>query len=320
MAAHGALAEQIRSGLVETRHDGAVAVVAPDGSLIASSGDIDSPFFIRSSAKPFQATVSRESGADLDPLEMAMACASHRGFPVQVALVRGMLAAAGLDESALRCPPSWPLGADAVRVVLGERATEPRPIWNNCSGKHAGFLRACVASGWPTETYLSPEHPLQRKVIELVSELGGYSVEPVGVDGCGAPVLRTTTRVMAHLFARLATEQRLSPALEAMHRYPALVGANGEGDTEIAIAINAAVKAGAAGCVGVAVENRFGIAVKSWDGIGGVANVAAVSALEQLGILTSTAAGALSPVARPPVFGGGGAVGHFESRLRLDMA
>ncbi|HUG31972.1 MAG TPA: asparaginase [Acidimicrobiia bacterium] len=311
------LAEQVRSGLVETRHDGAVAVVAGEGSLLAAAGDIDRSFFIRSSAKPFQATVSQETGAELTELEMAMACASHRGFPVHLSLVRSMLERAGLDESALQCPADWPLAARARDLLIASGAAKPRREWHNCSGKHAAFLRACVAAGWPTETYLSPDHPLQRRVISLVSELGELSVEPVGVDGCGAPVLRTTVRAMALMFARLATESRLRAAFGAMHRYPALVGANGAADTEIAIATNSAVKGGAAGCLGLAVDGRAGVAVKSWDGLGVVAGLAAVSSLDQIGEMAPMAARALDAVLRPPVMGGGEQVGSFEPRLHL---
>jgi L-asparaginase II len=313
------LAEQLRSGLTETTHDGAVAVVDHAGALVAASGDIDRPFYIRSSAKPFQATIAQEAGANLGPLQMAMACASHRGFPVHIALVRSMLEDAGLDESDLRCPEDWPLGVGAQEMAMKTPGSAKRRIWHNCSGKHAAFLRACAASGWPTETYLSPEHPLQRAVIAFVSELGEFGVEPVGIDGCGAPVLRTTTRVMALMFARLATEFRMAEALTAMHRYPALVGGNGAGDTEIAIATNSAAKGGAAGCLGVAVAERLGVAVKSWDGSGIVAGVGAVSALEQLGCLTPTAVAALEPVLRPPVLGGGSPVGHYEPRLQLEL-
>lgn len=313
------LAAQIRSGLAETTHDGAVAVVGSDGLLMARSGEIDRPFFFRSSAKPLQATVSQEAGAGLNTLELAMACASHRGFPVHIALVSSMLAEAGLDESVLACPPDWPLGQRARHAVLRSGADRPRAIWHNCSGKHAGFLRACVAAGWPIDSYLSPDHPLQQRVISFVSQLGEYSVEPVGVDGCGAPVLRTTVRAMALMFARLATEPRLAGAFSAMHRYPALVAANGEGDTEIAIATHAAAKGGAAGCVGVAVADRMGIAVKSWDGLGTVANLAAVSALDQMGVLTTTARSRLEEIYRPPVLGGGDPVGSFEPSLELDL-
>lgn len=314
------LAASVRSGVVETTHDGAVAVVAPDGSLIASYGEIDRVFFSRSSAKPFQATVSQEAGAGLDTLRMAMACASHRGFPVHIALVDAMLREAGLDESHLRCPPGWPIHPTAMRGVAAEGSSEPRRIWHNCSGKHAAFLRACAARGWPLDSYLSPEHPLQREVLALTSELGEFSVEPVGVDGCGAPVLRTTARALALMFARLANEERFATAHVAMHRYPALVGANGEGDTEIAVALGAVAKGGAAGCLGVGLRGRYGIAVKSWDGSGLVADLAAVAALSQLGALTPAAELALEPISSPSVLGGGVPVGRVEPRLDLEWA
>lgn len=136
-----------------------MAISRPDGSLVAWSGDIDRPFDLRSSAKPFQAYVSQMSGAGLEPIQLAMAAASHRGLPVHVAIVDSVLARAGLSARDLRTPPDWPISGEAARhrVRTGERS--PRRIWHKCSGKHAGFLRACVAQGWPTDTYLTPEPP-----------------------------------------------------------------------------------------------------------------------------------------------------------------
>jgi L-asparaginase II len=196
----------------------------------------------------------------------------------------------------------------------------PKRIWHNCSGKHAGFLRACVARGWPLETYLDPSHPLQVRIIEFVSALGEHDVEPVGVDGCGAPVLRTTARAMALMFARLGSDPTLAPVFNAMHRYPALVASNGEPDSSIATAIHAAAKGGAEGCLGIALKGGVGVAVKSWDGLGEMAGVGAVAALERLDRLTPAAIDCLAPIARPVVRGGGQEVGSAEPRLGLVFA
>jgi len=238
---------------------------------------------------------------------------------VHIALVHSILEGADLDEDALGCPPDWPLAAAAARIVLRGGAEEPRRIWHNCSGKHAGFLRACVAAGWPLGTYLDPDHPLQQRVIDFVSEIGGYSAEPVGVDGCGAPVLRTTVRAMATMFARLGTAPELGDVFTSMHRYPALVAVNGQGDAEIAMATDSAAKGGAQGCVGVAVAGRYGVGVKSWDGSGQVANLAAASVLEQLGGLSAIGREALEPIIHPPVLGGGRTVGRLEPSFELEM-
>jgi L-asparaginase II len=310
------LAVSVRSGLVETYHDGVVAVADPTGALLAWSGEIDRPFYLRSSAKPFQAFVSQESGAGLEPLELAIACASHRGFPLHVGLVKSVLAKSGLSPTDLRCPPDWPISGRARDLLVAAGEKKPRREWHNCSGKHSGFLRACVAQGWPLENYLDPTHPLQRRVVELVSEVGEFDAGPVGVDGCGAPVLRTTARAMALLFARLGSDSRFVEVFTSMHRYPAVIAANGQGDTEIAVASRGAAKGGAAGCLGVAIPG-LGIGVKSWDGLGSVADVAAVSAMDRLGLLSETARSTLASIAAPKVFGGGGVVGAVESRLDL---
>lgn len=312
----GILAVRNRSGLIETTHHGAVAVVDMSGEVVARSGDIDAVFFLRSSAKPFQALIAQEAGAELSRQQLALACASHDGEPVHIALVTQMLDEVGLDESFLRCPPSFPLGARA-RDLVASLDTEPRRIWHNCSGKHAAWLRSCVANSWPTETYLHPDHPLQERIRALVSELGGFPVDPVGVDGCGAPVLRTTVRAIATMFRRLAGEERFGMVFAAMHNYPALVSGTGNGDTLIATALHAAAKRGAAGCVGVAVKDQFGVGAKSWDGVGQVAELAAAHALTSVTPSVPAVLTALESVLSPPVLGGGEVVGGFESGLVL---
>ena len=311
------LAARTRSGLVETIHDGAVAVVSADGHLIAHSGDIDRPFFLRSAAKPFQAAISQREGADLRPVELAIAAASHDGEPVHVALVESMLSAVGLDSSDLGCPPSWPLSEAATGRHRSLGRDSAQPIWNNCSGKHAGWLMACQARDWPTASYLAPDHPLQTAIGRFVAELGEYPVGPVGVDGCGAPVARTTTRVMARLYSRLATMPELREVFTAMHRYPALVSGTGNGDASVAITINAVAKRGAAGCAGVAIDKRLGVGVKSWDGNHSVVDTATVATLAALGELPPYASDQLASISRPPTLGGGQPVGRPEPRLEL---
>lgn len=311
------LAEQVRSGLVETVHDGSLAVVA-SGELLAWSGEIDQPFFFRSAAKPFQAAVCNRLGAALEREKLAVACASHDAEPVHVGLVASMLTEADLSEDQLGCPPSWPLRSSAVRRVAAAGASKPRRIWNNCSGKHTAMLRAAQASGWDLDGYLSPEHPLQQEIAAYMREIAG-PVEPIGIDGCGAPVFTTTAKRMAHAFARLGADEELAPVFDVMHAYPALVSGYGNVDAAIATHLYAAAKRGAAGCLGVALQGGFGIAVKVWDGELDAAGVALVAALDQLGLLSDVARSGLASIAEPAVYGGGEPVGRFRSRLELSF-
>jgi L-asparaginase II len=167
------LARVVRSGVTESLHDGAIAVVDVVGRVIATQGDVDRRFFARSSVKPFQAHVSQTSGADLPPEWLAVASSSHDGTPAQLAIVRVMLDSAGLTESDLGCPPAWPLAMSSrSRLLLGGQY-HPLRIYHNCSGKHSGFLRACLASGWDATSYLSPDHPIQARVRSLLGREPG---------------------------------------------------------------------------------------------------------------------------------------------------
>lgn len=311
------LAAETRSGVVEAVHEGAVAVVGREGELIAWSGEIDRPFFMRSAAKPFQATVSQAEGALLRPVELALAAASHDGDPVHIAIVEMMLEAAGLTAAYLQCPVAWPLGRAQRDRKIAEGHRTGQRIWHDCSGKHAGWLRACRAQSWDTDSYLSADHQLQQRITALIGELGEHAAGPLGVDGCGAPVHRTTVRAMALLYARLGSYPELRQVFTAMHRYPALVSGAGNGDASIGIAINAAAKRGAVGCLGVAFEGGPGIAVKAWDGSNRIADLAVIATLDAIGLLPAASSKELEALAHPPVHGGSQIVGHLESRLRL---
>lgn len=311
------LARVVRNGLIEAEHDGAVCAVGLDGRVVASAGDLDRPFFLRSAAKPFQATVSQESGANLSLQHMALACASHGGQAVHVAIVRAMLAEVGLDESALRCPPAWPFGAGAQDQLVAAGHREPRAVWHNCSGKHAAMLRACVATGWPIETYLDADHPLQQRIAVTMHDVLGANHGPVGVDGCGVPAFRGTVRSMANAFARLAGDSRFSFAWNAMHRQPALTSDQSQPAAQIATWVDAAAKHGAEACLGAAVRGRIGVAVKVWDGSPRAVGVGMIAVLDQLGLVSPAAREGLRGISHPPVLGGGKPQGAIEPVVRL---
>ena len=311
------LARVVRNGLVEASHDGAVAAVDVEGKLVAWTGDLERTFFLRSAAKPFQATVSQESGARLSMQQMALACASHGGQPVHRAIVREMLSEVGLKETALRCPPAWPFGEGAHERLIAAGHRRPQSIWHNCSGKHAAMLRACVASGWPIEGYLDPKHPLQIRVAETIREVLGHNHGPVGVDGCGVPAFRASVSSMAAAYARLASEPRFGSAWLAMHRMPALTSDTSQPAAQIANWLDAAAKHGAEACLGVAVRSRVGVAVKVWDGSPRAVGVGMVAALDQLGLVPQAARDSLRVISHPPVLGGGIPQGEIEPIVRL---
>jgi L-asparaginase II len=299
-----------RSGQIESTHDVSVVITERDGTIVASWGD-DLEFFYRSSIKPFQATVSLEAGAELTQEQTAIICSSHGGFPVHLGLVNDNLSGAGLTPEALQCPPAWPRdpAAKDLAITMGHR--EPTPLFNNCSGKHSGWLIASVLQGWPIETYLDPSHPIQQRVMALVADVSGVGVEPIGVDGCGAPTLRGRLVGLARAFGRLAIEPRFEPAATAMRRFPALLSSNNLNEGRFASWWSGPVKGGAEGLI-AAGRNGIGIAAKSHDGDVDLAIAAMMEAITRVGLLSDAARDALADVARPPVLGGGRRVGAVE--------
>ena len=110
-------------------HLGHVAVCDTQGRLVASAGDPERTLFARSSMKPLQATVSLSRAPfDFSDAEVSVMCASHNAEPVHVAAVRGILARAGVEESALRCPSVRPWDEESALAT-----PEKLPINSDCS-------------------------------------------------------------------------------------------------------------------------------------------------------------------------------------------
>ena len=301
----------VRSGFVESRHTGSVVALGPDGEVAAWAGDVLGAIFPRSANKPLQAVGMLRAGLDLAPAELALVTASHRGQPFHIQAVLAMLRASGLGVDDLGCPLDYPLSDEAREAVIRAGGTRSRE-YMNCSGKHAGMLRTCLVSGWPTAGYLAPEHPLQQRIQATFEELTGEPAVAVGVDGCGAPVLSTSLRGLAAAYLRLVdaepgTAERL--VADAMLAHPEMVsGTDPDGhDTHLMRGLPGFVaKGGAEGVIAVAAAGRGAVALKVDDGSTRARLPVLVSALNRLGVSGDV----LTRYSRMPVLGGGHPVGE----------
>lgn len=210
------LVEVTRGNLVESRHRGLVIAVDGDGRTVFSLGETDTAVFPRSACKAMQGLPLMESGAadayGFGNRELALACSSHSGEPEHVELAAKMLAAAGLDVSALECGAHW---SSDQRTLIGQaRSLEaPTALHNNCSGKHSGFICACCHSGTEVKGYVGYEHPLQQEIRGTMESLTGaiLGTDNCGVDGCSIPTYAVPLRGLAHGFAKMATGVGLGP-------------------------------------------------------------------------------------------------------------
>ena len=308
------IADVVRSGFVEGHHHGCVVALNADGSTAFTIGDVDSPIFPRSSNKPMQAAGMVRAGLDLSGELLALAASSHSGEQPHLDGVRSILATAGLSVGDLQTPPDLPLDEAAREVWL--RAGHARePIAMNCSGKHAGMLATCVAHDWPTQTYLDPEHQLQRAIRATIEELAAEKVGAVGVDGCGAPLFALSLGGLARAFRDLVLADAESPegrVAAAMSAHPFYVGGTGRDATVLMDGIPGLLaKDGAEGVFAAALADGRTVALKVDDGAARARAPVMVAALRRLGEQHAV----LDELETTPVLGGGRVVGQVRATL-----
>jgi L-asparaginase II len=309
------LVEVTRGKLVESRHRGAVAVADADGATVLGLGDVTAPIFPRSAIKAVQALVLVESGG-ADPFgfgdaELALACASHGGEPGHVATVERMLAAAGLDASALACGAHWPLHQSSARALARAGGTASA-LHNNCSGKHSGFLCLACMLGADPRGYIEPDHPVQREIKAVIESTTGAAIpdERRGIDGCSVPTWAVPLKSLALGFARFGTGHGLAPERAkaaarlraACAAHPWYVAGTGRFCTEVMqrLGARAFVKVGAEGVYcGALPERGLGIAVKCDDGGARAAEVIMAALIARFGALSEAERAALDHLARP---------------------
>ncbi len=314
------IAEIVRSGFVEGHHYGSWVMLAGDGSVAASAGDVSGAMLPRSCNKPVQALGMLEAGLDLDGELLALACASHSGEPFHIEGVRRILAGAGLTEDALQTPADYPLD-DAAREEVIRHGGSKAPVLMNCSGKHAAMLATCVANGWPTSTYLSVDHPLQQAIAATFARVTGEPVAHVAVDGCGAPLLSTSLVGLARAFSFLATDSSSGPAervAAAIRAHPEFVSGSTRDEHTLLRAIPGAIgKAGAESCYVVALPDGRAFATKTDDGAPRARPVLMAALLEHAGVTSEPGvdAAAVRRTGEAVLLGGGQPVGEIRAVL-----
>jgi L-asparaginase II len=263
-----------RNGIVEARHR-VHAVAVQDGAVIAEAGDGSLTCFMRSSSKPIQALPLARARPDLDQRDLAIASASHRATPDQIAAVRALLA-------------KGPATEDELELGLQE-GRPPEKIFHNCSGKHAGMLALCRAHGWTAAGYRLPEHPVQQACAAAHAEAADSRADELAtaVDGCGVVTFALPLERMAYAFSRFEELLQGLRIADAMRAHPDLVGGPDGADYELMRSPNAPgwfAKGGAEGLLCAGGPNHVGAALKAEDGATRALGPALAAFLERVGV------------------------------------
>ena len=238
--------ELIRGSIVESTHTGSIAVVDSSGKLLHSHGDPDTVAFLRSSAKPFQMLPFVEGGGvehyNYTQAELAISCSSHETAQLHLDTVKAMQTKIGISEDDLQCGPHLPGDASKLKEVI-KLDIYPTANFNNCSGKHTTMLAFAKMRGLSLDNYLSLEHPIQKDILETVSEMSDVPIDKIqlGIDGCSAPNFAMPLFNAALAMARMCDPQGLSDEraaacnkiTSAMTTHPEMISNHGEFDCEL---------------------------------------------------------------------------------------
>ncbi|MBB6217147.1 L-asparaginase II [Anaerosolibacter carboniphilus] len=297
------VAKVYRGNVIDLTHIGHVAVVDITGKILYYCGDPYRVTFARSSAKPMQTIPAIESGAvdayGITDKEIALFCASHSGECFHVEGVRSVLKKAGLNESYLQCGIHMPL-AEYAAEALKEKGLKAQTVHCNCSGKHAGMLVTAKHLGEDLDHYYQLEHPVQKRIMNILSEVCQYDEDEIitAIDGCGVPVHAMPLYKFAQGFARLSKpevlgdvrSQTVTRITEAMIAHPEMVGGTDRICTDLMKLCGDRLfaKAGAGAYYAIGLKGRgIGITFKIEDGGKGIVNGVVLEVLRKLDVISS---------------------------------
>lgn len=307
---HTPLIEMTRGGTLENLHFGSVAVANTRGELCAYAGDPHWLTFTRSTLKALQALPFVQAGGPrhfgFTQDHIAMLCASHNGETMHVLAAQGMLELAGQSYRALRCGCHVPYHFEVTGKAPGPLESFDER-YNNCSGKHAGFVAYCVQHGHSLDNYEAFDHPLQQAIRRDVARAVGMDANDLkaGVDGCSAPNYAMPLSKLATGYARLASGAQDSEFGEsfaqlstAMTSHPDIVSGTGRNDLAFMRAGGGdwVTKVGADGVQVVGSKSRGeAFAIKIIDANKPALFAASVEVMEQLGWLDDAQRESLKP-------------------------
>lgn len=278
-----------RANLVEKQHFGFIIVTDKNEKIISEIGKSnETPFFLRSCAKPFQALPVITSGTfkkyNFSLEELAVCCASHVASKEHIKFIQNILNKTNLSEKHLKCGSHDPIDTELKNHLI-KNDLQSKDIHNNCSGKHAGMLAVCINNGWPLDNYLDFTHPLQIEIKSIIEKYCNIANPPSSLDGCSAPVYAAPLHKIGAGFLRLFLSDKAEYIRKAYKQNPVLIGGKGRLDSSIIEASNGKLisKVGADGlCVVINPEEEKALIVKIIDADQKARSITTIECLQQL--------------------------------------
>ena len=215
MTKYQTLVHEYRGNLLDTIHNGYLAIVDENSRLLYHIGDPDTIVFYRSASKPLQAIPIIMRGLDrrygLTDEETIIFGGSHCGDQTHIAVLESIVQKVGIQEEMLIMKPAIPARRESneQRVCAG---LSKRKLYHNCAGKHIALAMLQRELNADLGEYHVKDAPAQtevHRILEIMGESHAGNMH-VGIDGCGVPVFATGLRHIAIAFKNLAVPEKIS--------------------------------------------------------------------------------------------------------------
>jgi L-asparaginase II len=200
-----------RSGFPEVEVEGVVFVSTLKGTepeTILSTGDCSKPLWTRSVLKPWQLmgnlNTLKKAYPELNERHYALMTASHVADVEHLCILRQIIEIGQVSETDLKCPPAKPSAPRFTSKMVNDGIAS-RALFNNCSGKHLGYLLYLKAHGLPLDNYLDAGGQQFIELIGFLSTLTRRKPDsfPHTTDGCQLPNYALSASEIANAYLNL---------------------------------------------------------------------------------------------------------------------
>lgn len=267
---------------IESVHKAKYLVKDSKKIIALSTNNENDLVYPRSSIKIFQAVPLVISNASkkyqLNDKILAISCSSHCGENFHIKILQEWINKIKLPIKSLLCGIHNPINSFSTNKLLLS-GNIPSQLHNNCSGKHLAMLTGCLNNNLNQKNYTDFNHPYQKLIRDSLEFFTDSYIKKnwYGVDGCNAPQYCFPMNNLADAMVKLVNKndnsnkykQASLKLLNAINKYPKLIGGTNRFDSEIIKITNGKIfcKGGAEGVLLFA-DNRkgYGGIIKIIDG------------------------------------------------------
>lgn len=224
------LLSTLRNGYLDSCYFGSVYLANKDSIYKQIGFDKSTVCFMRSLAKPLQASIICDANIiqdyNLQDKELAIFCASHAGSSEHIKILKDLCKRFKIKQSDFELIAQKPLD---LRGFKG-RIT---PLHNNCSGKHLMMLLMSKYLKIDFKNYTNENHPIQKLILKKQNELSGFNSDILTYDGCSTPLWGLPVKNIIKAYFNFFHNEKYSPLIKAIINNPYIFGGFDRLDTEI---------------------------------------------------------------------------------------